>query len=81
MRPRQRVLDSEKRLDLSGFTDALGLSVGSRVAVVPMGRGVYIAPIGSVGQRRKDGRPTTKELRDQAMRALAATPKTLPTSP
>ena len=81
MRPRQRVLDSENRLDLSDFTEALGLSMGSRVAVVPMGRGVYIAPIGSLGQRRKDGRPTTKELRNQAMRALAATPKTLPTSP
>ena len=81
MRPRQRVLDSEKRVNLSDFTKALGLNAGSKVAVVPIGRGVYIAPIGSVGQRRKGGQPTTKVLLEQAMRALVATPRTPVTLP
>lgn len=72
MRARQRVIDDEGRLVLREMLDSLGLKAGSPVAVVPIGKGVYVAPIGKVGQRRRGGQPTTKELLHQAMRALTA---------
>jgi len=75
MRARRRVLDNRNRLQLPNeVVDALGLKAGSKVAVIPIGKGVYVAPIGRVAKRRRDGRPTTKELHDHAMRALVARP-------
>ena len=72
MRARRRIIDPDEKVTLTEWLAPLGLKVGSEVAVVPIGRGLYIAPLGKVRQRRQGRQPTTDELLRHAIRGLTA---------
>ncbi len=72
LRPRRRAVDEDGRVTLRDMLKALGLKGRGEVTVVPIGKGLYVAPITSVRKRRQDGNPTTDELLRNAIRGLTA---------
>lgn len=69
-RARNRVLGDNGHLDLTEFARDLRWVPRSRLTAVPIGRGVYIARLPAMVERRKGGQATTDELLQHAMRAM-----------
>ncbi len=67
---RNRVLDENKQVALKEFADEWGWAPGSRLAAVPIGRGVYIAKLPPGVRLRKGGQVETDQLLIHAIRSM-----------
>lgn len=68
---RNRELKDNGHVNLTEFQQELGWVSGAMLAVVPIGKGVYIAPLPDDAQRRRGGRAaTTEAMLLHAMRAM-----------